>query len=43
MAQWKKVITSGSIAELNVISASAHYVQENQQLSPLTIRLNTLL
>ena len=33
MAQWKKVITSGSIAELNVISASAHYVQENQQLS----------
>jgi len=33
MAQWKKVITSGSIAELNVISASAHYVQDNQQLS----------
>jgi hypothetical protein len=33
MAVWKKVITSGSIAELNVISASAHYVQQNQQLS----------
>ena len=33
MAQWKKVITSGSIAELNIISASAHYVQDNQQLS----------
>lgn len=33
MAAWKKVITSGSIAELNVISASAHYVQDNQQLS----------
>jgi hypothetical protein len=33
MAQWKKVITSGSIAELNVVSASAHYVQDNQQLS----------
>ena len=33
MAQWKKVITSGSIAELNVVSASTHYVQQNQQLS----------
>lgn len=33
MAQWKKVITSGSIAELNAVSASAYYVQENQQLS----------
>jgi len=33
MAQWKKVITSGSIAELNIVSASTHYVQQNQQLS----------
>jgi hypothetical protein len=41
MAQWKKVITSGSIAELNVISASAHYVQENQQLaSPSLTRIS---
>jgi len=33
MASWKKVIVSGSIAELSVASASAYYVQNGQLLT----------
>lgn len=41
MAQWKKVIVSGSIAELAAVSASAFYVENGQQLSsPSTTRIS---
>jgi hypothetical protein len=33
MASWKKIIVSGSIAELSVVSASAFYVQNGQLLA----------
>lgn len=40
MASWKKVIVSGSIAELNVVSASAYYIQTGQILTSPT---NTII
>jgi len=33
MPSWKRVVVSGSIADLSVVSASAHYVQNGQVLT----------
>jgi len=33
MAVWKKVIVSGSVAELSVVSASAFYIQNGQLIT----------
>lgn len=41
MASWKKIIVSGSIAELSAVSSSAFYVQNGQVLtSPTSTRLS---
>jgi hypothetical protein len=42
MAVWKKVIVSGSVAELSAVSASAFYVQDGQLIttSPSTTKLS---
>lgn len=40
MANWKKVIVSGSVAELSAVSASAFYVQNGQLLTSPT---NTII